>query len=104
MSGEISRAYVLVTIQPGKEQEFANEILSRGLLFDSKVDRLDFVHGSYDFIVLLSGKTRDIDRLIIEMRRLPYVRKTDTLIPFEMLSWDDVSSTSEEARSAKSST
>ena len=104
MSGEISRAYVLVTIQPGKEQEFANEILSRGLLFDSKVDRLDFVHGSYDFIVLLSGKTRDIDRLIIEMRRLPYVRKTDTLIPFEMLSWDDVSSTSEESQSAKSST
>ena len=104
MNDETSRAYVLVTIQPGKEQEFANEILSRGLLFDSKVDRLDFVHGSYDFIVLLSGKTRDIDRLIIEMRRLPYVRKTDTLIPFEMLSWDDVSSTSEESQSAKSST
>jgi len=104
VNGETSRAYVLVTIQPGKEQEFANEILSRGLLFDSKVDRLDFVHGSYDFIVLLSGKTRDIDRLIIEMRRLPYVRKTDTLIPFEMLSWEDVSSPEEKSQSAKSST
>ena len=101
MNDETSRAYVLVTIQPGKEEEFANEILSRGLVFNSKVDRLDFVHGTFDFIVLLSGKTRDIDRLIMEMRRLPFVRKTDTLIPFEMLSWDDVSSTSEGSRSAK---
>ena len=92
MSDETSRAYVLVTIQPGKEQEFANEIMSKGLVFNSKVDRLDFVHGAFDFIVLLSGKTRDIDRIIIEMRKLPYVRKTDTLIPFEMLSWDDVTS------------
>jgi hypothetical protein len=92
MSEETSRAYVLVTIQPGKEQEFANEIMSKGLVFNSKVDRLDFVHGAFDFIVLLSGRTRDIDRIIIEMRKLPYVRKTDTLIPFEMLSWDDVSS------------
>ena len=93
MSGEISRAYVLVTIQPGKEQEFANEIMSKGLIFDSKVDRLDFVHGAVDFIILLSGKTRDIDLVIMEIRKLPYVRKTDTLIPFEMVRWDDVSST-----------
>jgi len=38
------------------------------------------------------------------MRRLPYVRKTDTLIPFEMLSWEDVSSPEEKSQSAKSST
>ena len=104
MSDETSRAYVLVTIQPGKEQEFANEIMSKGLIFDSKVDRLDFVHGAFDFIVLLSGKTRDVDGLIIEMRKLPYVRMTNTLIPFEMLSWDDLSSTFEKSPSTKSIT
>ncbi len=104
MIDETSRVYVLVTIQPGKEQEFANEIMSKGLIFNSKVVRLDFVHGAFDFIVLLSGKTSDMDRIIMEMRKLPYVRKTDTLIPFEMLSWDDVSSTVEESQSNKSIT
>ena len=93
MSGENSRAYVLVAIQPGKEQEFANEIMSKGLLFNSKIERMDFVHGSFDFMVMLAGRTSDIDHLIFEMRKLSFVRKTETLIPFEMLSWDDIATT-----------
>ena len=91
MSNETSHAYVLVVLQPGKEQEFANEIISKGLILDSKVEKMDFVHGSFDFIVILSGNTFDIDRRILEMRKLPYVRRTETLIPFDMLNWDDVS-------------
>ena len=91
------RAYVLVAIQPGKEQEFANEIVSKGLILDSKVERMDFVHGSFDFIIILTGNTYDIDRRILEMRKLPYVRRTETLIPFEMLNWDDVSATLSES-------
>jgi len=98
MSSENSRAYVLVTIQPGKEQEFANEVLSKGLIFNSKVERMDFVHGSFDFIVMLVGRTQDIDHLIFEMRKFPFVRKTETLIPFEMLSWEDISITSKESQ------
>ena len=74
MSGEKGRAYVLVSIQPGKEQEFANEIISKGLILNSKVERMDFVHGSFDFIVMLSGRTYDLDHLIFEMRKLPFVR------------------------------
>ena len=93
MTSEIGRAYVLVAIQPGKEQEFANEIISKGLILNSKVERLDFVHGSFDFIVILAGGRIDIDHLIFEMRKLPFVRKTETLIPFEMLNWDDISNT-----------
>ncbi len=91
MSDEIGHAYVLVVLQPGKEQEFANEIISKGLILDSKVEKMDFVHGSFDFIAILTGKTYEIDRRILEMRKLPYVRRTETLIPFEMLNWEDVS-------------
>ena len=91
------RAYVLVVIQPGKEQEFANEIVSKGLILDSKVERMDFVHGSFDFIIILTGNTYDIDRRILEMRKLPYVRRTETLIPFEMLNWDDLSASLSES-------
>ena len=88
MSSEDIRVYVLVELQPGKEVDFGNAILSNGLILDSKVERLDFVHGSFDFIIALKGKLKDIDRLIIEIRKSPYVRKTQTLICFEMFTWD----------------
>jgi hypothetical protein len=97
MSNEKVHVYVLVVLQPGKEQEFANEIISKGLILDSKIEKMDFVHGSFDFIVIFTGTAYDIDRRILEMRKLPYVRRTETLIPFEMLNWDDISATLKES-------
>lgn len=88
MSSEDVRVYVLVELKPGKEGDFGNEILSDGLVLDSQVERLDFVHGSFDFIIALKGKLKDIDRRIIEMQKSPYIRKTETLICFEMFTWD----------------
>ncbi|MBN1784166.1 MAG: hypothetical protein JW815_00305 [Candidatus Bathyarchaeota archaeon] len=87
-SSEDIRVYVLMEIQPGKEGDFANDLLSKGLILDSKVERLDFVHGYFDFIVALKGKLVDIDRLIIELRKSPFILKTQTLICFEMFNWD----------------
>jgi len=92
MSSETGRSYVLVVIQPGKEREFADEVISKELIFDSTVEKLDFVHGSFDFIAVLTGSRDDIDRRILEIRKIPYVESTETLIPFEMLNWDDISS------------
>jgi hypothetical protein len=86
-----NRAYVLVEIQPGKEREFADEVLSKGLITDSKVERMDFVHGSFDFVLMLTGTMQSVDRRIMELRKSPFVRKTETLICFEMLSWEDLS-------------
>ena len=74
------RAYVLVEIQPGKEKEFSNEILSKKLLVDHEVERVDFVHGPYDFVIILSGTIKDMDRRIIEIRKSPFIVKTETLI------------------------
>jgi len=88
LSSEDIRVYVLMELQPGKEGDFASDLLSKGLVLDSKVERLDFVHGSFDFIVALKGKLVDIDRLIIELRKSPYILKTQTLICFEMFNWD----------------
>jgi hypothetical protein len=85
------RVYVLVEIQPGKEKEFADEILSKGLILDSKVERMDFVHGSFDLVVVLNGAMNDVDSRIIAMRESPFVRKTETLICFEMFAWEDLS-------------
>jgi hypothetical protein len=86
-----ARAYVLVEIQPGKERDFSEEILSKGLLVDSKVERMDFVHGSFDFVIILRGAMKDIDLRVMEMRKSPFVRRTETLICFEMFSWEDLS-------------
>ena len=85
------RVYVLATIQPGKEQEFANEIVSKGLTASSKVERMDFVHGTVDFVIIFTGDRDEIDMKILDIRKLPYVRNTQTLIPFDMLRWEDVS-------------
>jgi hypothetical protein len=71
---------MLLEIQPGKEKEFGEEILAKGFLVDSKVERMDFVHGPYDFVIVLSGTTRDMDRRIIEIRKSPFIVKTETLI------------------------
>jgi flavodoxin len=81
----------MVVIQPGKERKFADEIMSEGLILDSEVERIDFVHGDFDFIVSFAGSRDDIDRRILEIRKIPYVQSTETLIPFEMFSWDDIS-------------
>ena len=84
------RAYVLIELHPGKEKEFCDLILSRGFLVDSKVERTDFVHGPFDFVLILYGAMDDIDARILEMRKSPFVRKTETLLCFEMFDWEDI--------------
>jgi uncharacterized protein with GYD domain len=86
-----ARAYMLVELHPGKEKEFGDEILSKGFLVDSKVERMDFVHGPYDFVLILSGTMDDIDARLMEMRKSPHVRRTETLIVFEMFDLQDIS-------------
>ena len=81
-------AYVLVEIQPGREREFDNEILSKGLILEA--ERMDFVHGSFDFVIILHGAMADIDRRIMEIRTSQFVRRTETLICFDMFIWEDL--------------
>ena len=85
-----ARAYMLVLLHSGKEKEFSEEILSKGFLVDSKVERMDFVHGPFDFIVVLRGEADDIDRQILEIRKSPHVRDTVTLLAFEMFEWESI--------------
>ena len=57
---------------------------------DSKVERMDFAHGSFDFVITLRGSMKDIDARVMEMRKPPFVRRTETLICFEMFTWEDL--------------
>jgi hypothetical protein len=89
MANENSRMYVMVAIKPGKEQDFADEIARLGLIRDPKVEKIDFVHGSFDFIITFCGLADDIDGRILEIRLLPYVLRTETLIPFKLFKWEE---------------
>jgi len=83
--------YVLVEIQPGKEREFATEVMQKGLILDPKIERLDFVHGPFDFVLILRGTMKDVDTRVIQLRKSPYVRRTETMICVEMFTWEDLS-------------
>ena len=87
---ESYRAYVLVEIQPGKEKEFGDLISSKKLSTDSTVERMDFVHGSFDFVITLNGTLKDMDKKVMEIRQSPFVRKTETLLCFELFNWADL--------------
>jgi hypothetical protein len=90
MTDDSGRAYVLVMIQPGREQEFANEIVTKRLITDPKVERVDFVHGNFDFVISLTGTMNDIDSRILKIRLLPYVERTETLLPFQRMNWEQI--------------
>jgi hypothetical protein len=91
MSSEEFRAYVLIEIQPGKEKEFADYVMSEGMQKDKSVERMDLVLGSFDAVLLLRGTMKGIDAKVLELRKSPLIRRTETLLCFEMFSWEDIS-------------
>lgn len=71
------KAYVLIRIQPGKESE-----LYRELKQVSNISGIDLVHGPYDFVVVAEGTASDIDRIVLRIRKIPYVLNTETMTAF----------------------
>lgn len=79
-SQKSKRAYVLVVIHPGKESQFTEEVMSKHVLTNPKEERMDFVHGIFDYVIILFGDVKDIDRRIIEIRKSPFIARTETLL------------------------
>ena len=84
------RAYVLVEVQPGREKEFAEYVMSTGSSGDVSTERLDIVHGSCDVVVLLRGTMKSIDARIMELRKSPLILRTETLLCFDIPNWEDM--------------
>ena len=72
------RAYLLIDVEPGEEAG-----LIRQLGDQAHVVSTDFVHGGYDIVCVLEGEYRGIDETVLQIRRLPHVRKTTTLTVFD---------------------
>jgi hypothetical protein len=72
------RAYLLIEVEPGKEAGLIGQLDNQ-----THVVRADFVHGGYDIVCILEGEYREMDETVLQIRRLPNVRKTTTLTVFD---------------------
>lgn len=78
MGGQAVKAYVLLTVEIGKEYDIAREI--RSLNVNAEID-VDVVYGEYDLVVRLeTGNLKDVDKVVTKIRGMPGVLKTVTLI------------------------
>jgi hypothetical protein len=75
------RAYILINIDPGHEMDIINgSAMSAGISSFSGVVQSDIVHGAYDIIVVVEGEPKTIDETILKLRKIPHVRKTESLL------------------------
>ncbi|WP_455367313.1 Lrp/AsnC ligand binding domain-containing protein [[Eubacterium] cellulosolvens] len=75
------RGYVLVQIEPGYEVDIVEgKAMSAGLNSIKGVVQADVVHGSFDLVVVVEGDPEDIDAAILKIRRIPHVKKTESLL------------------------
>ena len=72
------RAYLLIEVDPGTEAS-----LIRQLEKMENITNVDFVHGEYDVVCVLEGRYSDMDKTVVEVRKLPHIRKTTTLTAFD---------------------
>jgi|YelNatPaOPRAMG01_1025707.scaffolds.fasta_scaffold32124_3 uncharacterized protein with GYD domain len=79
MSPDLSegRSYVLIEVEPGKEDYVIPQLRKM-----AHVSLVDFVHGDYDVVCVLEGNLKDIDQAVMEVRKLPHIRRTVTLTAF----------------------
>ncbi len=72
------KAYVLLTVEIGKEYDIAREI--RNLDVNAKIDA-DVVYGEYDLVIRLEAENlKAVDKAVTKIRSMPGVLKTVTLI------------------------
>ena len=75
------RAYILVNIDPGNEKNIINgTAMSEGISSFAGVVQADVVYGAYDIIVVVEGEPKTIDDTIMRLRKIPHVRKTESLL------------------------
>lgn len=82
------KAYILIRVQPGRELELYDELKQ---IEQPKIMGIDFVRGTFDFVVVAEGDSSGIDTLVLRIRRSAYVVSTETMTVFETFPWQEVS-------------
>jgi tRNA(Ser,Leu) C12 N-acetylase TAN1 len=68
------RSYILVKIQTGKEESFFEKVKEV-----KNIVQVDEVFGEYDAVLIFEGELKQMDEAIVQIRKIPYVRTTQTL-------------------------
>lgn len=75
MSPEVV-AYLLVTVELGKEYDVAGELLKMG-----GVSEVSVVYGEYDVFARVEAKDlKELDGIVTSVRHVPGILKTSTLV------------------------
>ena len=76
------KAYIMVEVNPGTSLKdiIEGRALSAGLTSYEGVVTVDVVHGEYDLVVVVEGDPATIDRTLLRIRSLSFVRKTVSLL------------------------
>jgi hypothetical protein len=80
------KAYILIRVQPGKEAELYGELKQV-----PNITGIDLVRGPFDFVVVAEGRARDLDNVVLRIRKTPYVIVTETMTVWETFPWEEVS-------------
>ena len=76
--GEGITAFVLMIIELGKEYDIARKIKEE---FPNEVKEVHVTYGEYDVVAKVTVRTlKDLDRVVTEIRSMPGVKTTTTLI------------------------
>ena len=75
------RAYVLIDVDPGHEMDIIDgSSMSAGVSSFVGVVQADVVYGSHDIVVVVEGDPKSVDETIMKLRKIPHVRKTESLL------------------------
>ena len=78
------RAYILVQVDPGQEMDIiAGSAMNAGISSFAGVVQANVVHGAYDIVVVVEGEPKTIDETIMKLRKIPHVRKTESLLTMQ---------------------
>ena len=78
------KAYILIEVNPGTSLTDIVEgrAMSAGLTSYDGVTDVDVVHGEYDLVVVVKGEPSTIDKTLLKIRSLSFIRKTVSLLTF----------------------
>ena len=75
------RAYILINVDPGHEKDIIDgSSMCAGVSSFSGVVQADVVYGSHDLVVVVEGDPKAVDETIMKLRKIPHVRKTESLL------------------------
>ncbi len=79
MGNILVSAYVLLTVKTGREYDVVDEIKKRVPM--NKIRDISIVYGMFDIVVAVDAHSLgDLERIVLEIRKIPYVSSTTTLV------------------------